>query len=162
MSGFGDLGNRLYRGQKSFKIVKNRKAWYAISALLLTLSCAVLGLRGLNLGIEFKGGAEFAAPVSSATTQTVTTAREAVNASGTTASSVTIVGGNKIRVQTPTLTTEESAKVSQALAAALNVDEQDVKIQIVGPTWGAEVSANAARALVVLLVLVAIFIAIYF
>jgi preprotein translocase subunit SecF len=75
---------------------------------------------------------------------------------------VTIVGGNKIRVQTPTLTTEESAKVSQALAAALNVDEQDVKIQIVGPTWGAEVSANAARALVVFLVLVAIFIAIYF
>lgn len=162
MSGFGDLGNRLYRGQKSFKIVEHRKAWYAISALLLTLSFAVLGLRGLNLGIEFKGGAEFAAPVSSATTQTVTNARDAVNASGTTASSVTIVGGNKIRVQTPTLTTEESAKVSQALAAALNVDEQDVKIQIVGPTWGAEVSANAARALVVCLVLVAIFIAIYF
>ncbi len=42
------------------------------------------------------------------------------------------------------------------------MNEQDVKIQLVGPTWGSEVSQNAARALVVFLVLVAIFLAIYF
>lgn len=162
MNGLSDLGNRLYRGQKSFNIVGKRRIWYTISALLLTLSFTVLGVRGLNLGIEFKGGAEFAVPVATADTQTVTTARAAVNASGTTASAVTIVGGNKIRVQTPSLTTEQSTKVSSALASALGVSEQDVKIQIVGPTWGAEVSKNAARALAVFLVLVAIFMAIYF
>lgn len=162
MNGLSDLGNRLYRGQKSFNIVGKRKIWYAISALLLTLSFSVLGLRGLNLGIEFKGGAEFAVPVSTATTETVATARTAVTDAGTTASSVTIVGGNKIRVQTPSLTTDESTAVSKSLAAALGASEQDVKIQIVGPTWGAEVSKNAARALAVFLVLVAIFMAIYF
>lgn len=162
MSGLSDLGNQLYRGQKSFNIVGRRKTWYSISALLLTLSFVVLGAKGLNLGIEFKGGAEFAVPVSNPTTQTVSIARAATIDGGTTASSVTIVGGNKIRVQTPSLTTDESKAVSSALASALGVAEQDVKIQIVGPTWGAEVSQNAARALVVFLILVAIFMSIYF
>ncbi|MEY4311886.1 MAG: hypothetical protein RLZZ571_656 [Actinomycetota bacterium] len=162
MNGLSELGNQLYRGQKSFNIVGKRRTWYTISALLLTLSFGVLGLRGLNLGIEFKGGAEFAVPVTSATTETVSKARAAVTEAGTTASSVTIVGGNKIRVQTPSLTTDESTVVSKALATALGASEQDVKIQIVGPTWGAEVSKNAARALAVFLILVAIFMAIYF
>lgn len=162
MNGLSDLGNRLYRGTKSFNIVGKQRIWYTISAALLILSFAVLGIRGLNLGIEFKGGAEFAVPVSSATTETVTKAREAVNSAGTTAASVTIVGGDKIRVQTPSLTTDESSIVSAALATALNASEQDVKIQIVGPTWGSEVSKNAARALVVFLILVAIFMGIYF
>lgn len=162
MIGLSDLGNRLYRGQQSFNFVGRRKVWYTISAFLLTFSFTILGVRGLNLGIEFKGGAEFAVPVSNPTTQTVTEARAAVNNSGTTASSVTIIGGNKIRVQTPSLTTDESTVVSKALATALGASEQDVKIQIVGPTWGGEVSKNAARALAVFLVLVAVFLAIYF
>lgn len=162
MNGLSDLGNQLYRGQKSFNIVGKRRLWYTISALLLTLSFAVLGARGLNLGIEFKGGAEFTVPVSGATTESISKARTAVTDSGTTASSATIVGGNKIRIQTPSLTTDESTVVSKALASALGASEQDVKIQIVGPTWGAEVSKNAARALAVFLILVAIFMAIYF
>ncbi len=162
MKNLSSLGNELYRGQKSFNIVGKRKVWYTISAVLLIVSFAILGVRGLNLSIEFKGGAEFIAPASNPTTETVTAARNAVNSAGTTAASVTIVGGDKIRVQTPNLSTEESVVVSQALANALQVNEQEVKIQLVGPTWGGEVSANAARALVVFLVLVAIFLAIYF
>lgn len=162
LSKLGDLGNRLYRGDKSFNIVGKRKVWYSVSAVLLALSFAVLGIRGLNLGIEFKGGAEFTVPASNATTETVTKARTVVSETGFSASSVTIVGGDKIRVQTQSLTTEESNVLSTALASALGAAEQDVKIQIVGPTWGGEVSQNAARALAVFLVLVAIFLAIYF
>lgn len=162
MRGLSQLGNELYRGTKSFNIVGNRKVWYTVSASLLVLSFSVLGIRGLNLGIEFKGGAEFTAQVANPTTQTVSIARTAVAETGSTAESVTIVGGDKIRVQTLSLSTEQSVEVSKALATALSVNEQDVKIQLVGPTWGSEVSQNAARALVVFLVLVAIFLAIYF
>jgi len=126
------------------------------------MSFEVLGIKGLNLGIEFKGGAEFSVPVSNPTTETVTKARTAVQQTGNTAANVTIVGGDKIRVQTQALSTTESTVVSNALAAALGATEQDIKIQLVGPTWGSEVSKNAARALVVFLVLVAIFMAIYF
>lgn len=162
MKGLSNLGNELYRGQKSFNIVGSRKIWYTVSAILLSLSFAILGSRGLNLSIEFKGGAEFIAQVANPTTQTVSKAREAVSTTEISAASVTIVGGDKIRVQTPALTTDESAQVSKALSSALGVNEQDVKIQIVGPTWGSEISRNAAIALAVFLVLVAVFLAIYF
>ena len=117
------------------------------------LSISTLGVQKLNLGIEFKGGAEFSVPLDVADDQSVTQAREAVIAAGETPSSVTVIGGNKVRIQTPALSTEASNALSAALAASFSVTESDIKVQLVGPTWGDEVSKNAARALVVFLVL---------
>ena len=162
MSRLGNLGHNLYTGRVSFDLVGKRKTWFAISAVILVISLGTLVTRGLHLGIEFKGGAEYSVPVSNPTTADVTSARDAVSSAGTTASSVTIVGGDTIRVQTPVLTTEESNKVNSALAKEFSVKDTDIKVQMVGPTWGSEVSKNAARALLVFLALVAIFLALYF
>ncbi len=162
MSRLGNLGHNLYTGRVSFDLVGKRKSWFAISAVILVISLGTLVTRGLHLGIEFKGGAEYSVPVSNPTTADVTSARDAVSSAGTTASSVTIVGGDTIRVQTPVLTTEESNKVNSALAKEFSVKDTDIKVQMVGPTWGSEVSKNAARALLVFLALVAIFLALYF
>lgn len=162
MSRIGGLGHRLYTGQISFDFVGRRRLWYVVSAVILTLSIGTLGIKGLNLGIEFKGGAEFSVPVKAATTASVTQAREAVASVGETASSVTIVGGDTVRIQTEALTTEKSNTVNAALAKAFSVPDTDIKVQLVGPTWGGEVSRNAARALVVFLLLVALFLAVYF
>lgn len=162
MAGLGDLGNRLYRGDVSYNIVGRRKLWYLVSAVLLVLSIATLAVRGLNLGIEFKGGAEFSVPVASATDASVSQARDVVAGTGHTASTVTIVGGDTVRIQTEALTSEESNAVSAALAESFSVAEAEVKVQLVGPTWGDEVSKNAARALLVFLILVALFLSIYF
>lgn len=162
MSKLGDLGNRLYRGEASYDFVGRRRVWYIVSTVFLTLSIGTLAVAGLNLGIEFKGGAQYTVTVANAGTSDVTTARKAVESAGTTASSVTIVGDDKIRVQTPSLTPEESTKVTNSLATAFETDQSKVTSQLVGPTWGAEVSQNAARALVVFLVLVALFLSFYF
>lgn len=162
MSALGELGHRLYTGQASFDLVGRRKVWYALSAVVLAISIGTLGIRGLNLGIEFKGGAEFTIPVAAPTTDSVTQARKAVQDAGKEASSVTIVGGDTLRVQTQSLTTTESNDVNAALAKSFNVADTEIKVQLVGPSWGSEVSKNAARALVVFLVLVALFLSIYF
>lgn len=162
MSRLGGLGHRLYTGQVSYDFVSRRKLWYTISAVVLLISVGTLVLRGLNLGIEFKGGAEFSVPVSNASTASVTKAREAVATTGKVAQSVTIAGGSQVRVQTESLDTDESNEVNNALAKAFGVAATDIKVQLVGPTWGNEVSQNAARALVVFLLLVALFLAVYF
>ena len=162
MSKLGDLGHNLYTGRVSYDFVGQRKRWYIISAVVLLIALATLLIRGLNLGIEFKGGAEYQVPVKNPTTASVTQARTAVSSVGQTASSVTIVGGDTIRVQTPSLSTTESNKINSALAKDFSVADTDIKVQLVGPTWGSEVSKNAARALVVFLILVAIFLATYF
>lgn len=162
MASLSQLGNGLYRGEVSLNIVGRRRTWYLISAILIVLSMSSLGVQKLNLGIEFKGGAEFSVPLAVADDSSVTKARETVIAAGETPSSVTVIGGNKVRIQTPALSTEDSNALSAALATSFAVTESDIKVQLVGPTWGEEVSKNAARALVVFLILVAIFLSIYF
>lgn len=162
MSRLGDLGNRLYRGEASYDFVGRRRVWYIVSATFLTLAIGTLAITGLNLGIEFKGGAQYTVTVQGAETSDVTKARTAVDSTGVKVSSVTIVGGNKIRVQTEAVTTDESEQVTAALAKTFDVSESKVTSQLVGPTWGKEVSQNAAKALIVFLIIVAIFLAIYF
>ena len=162
MASLSQLGNSLYRGDVSYNFVGRRKVWYFVSAVLVILSLATLGIRGLNLGIEFKGGAEFSVPLASANDQSVSKARETVIAAGETPSTVTVVGGKTVRIQTQALTTEESNALSAALAKSFEIDEANIKVQIVGPSWGDEVTQNAIRALIVFLILVAIFLSIYF
>jgi len=162
MSGISTLGNRLYRGEASYNIVGKSRTWYTISAIFLTISILTLIFRGLNLGIEFKGGAEFTVPVKNATTQSISDARASVKSTGVTPANVTIIGGDKIRIQTETVTTTVSNKIGAALAATFAVKDADIKVQLVGPSWGSEVSKNAARALLVFLILVALFLATYF
>ncbi|MCX6405114.1 MAG: hypothetical protein NTW81_06435 [Actinobacteria bacterium] len=63
MSKLGDLGNRLYRGEASYDFVGRRRVWYIVSGAFLALSIGTLGVTGLNLGIEFKGGAQYTVAV---------------------------------------------------------------------------------------------------
>ena len=77
MAKLSGLGGRLYSGETSFNIVENRKRWYSFSAVFIIASIFALGVQGLHLGIEFKGGASFTVNKASATIQE---AREAVEA----------------------------------------------------------------------------------
>ena len=53
------FGQHLYEGKISFDFVGRRKLWYTISAIIVVLATVAFGVRGFNLGIEFKGGVEF-------------------------------------------------------------------------------------------------------
>jgi len=48
------------------------------------------------------------------------------------------------------------------LANTCGVAKDDIKVQVVGPTWGSEISKKALQGLVVFLILVTIFLSIYF
>ncbi|MBA2773180.1 MAG: protein translocase subunit SecF, partial [Nocardioidaceae bacterium] len=63
MSKFGELGARLYRGDVSVDFVGRRKTWYLVSLAIVVVAIATLLLRGLNYGIEFRGGVEFNAQI---------------------------------------------------------------------------------------------------
>ena len=75
---------------------------------------------------------------------------------------VTETGNGTIRVQTEALTPAESSVLAGDLASACGVAKADIKVQVVGPTWGAEISKKALQGLVVFLLLVTIFLSIYF
>ena len=59
MGKLSQLGNALYEGGVSIDFVGRSGCWYSISAVILLVAIAGLTFRGLNLGIEFEGGAEY-------------------------------------------------------------------------------------------------------
>ena len=159
MSRVGTFGQKLYSGEISYDIVGQRRRWYAISGVIFLVALVSLLTRGLNYGIEFTGGAEYQVPSASCT---VEQARAAVEDAGVTPSTVTQLGGDSIRVTTEAVDTAESSKIRASLAQACGVQPDDVSTQVVGPTWGGEITQKALTALVVFLALLSIFMAIYF
>ncbi len=153
------LGDRLYRGESGIDFVGRRRTWFIVSGVLILISLAALGFRGLNLGIEFQGGAVFSIPNA---TCTIPEAREAGSAATGADVIVTETGAGIVRVQTPPVEPIQSQGISEVLAEACGVPVTDITTQVVGPTWGAEITSKGIQALAVFLVLVTIFLAIYF
>lgn len=162
MASFSQFGNDLYTGKRSINIVGRRKVWYLIAAGLILL--AVLGpfaRGGFVFGIEFTGGSQFVvteiadANQDDAVDAVASIVPEAVP-------KISAVGDSEIRVQTDQLSSDESRAVRNALAAAYEVPESEVAASFIGPSWGADITAQALRALVVFLVLAGIVMAVYF
>lgn len=159
MSKLGAFGARLYRGEVSFDFVGRKKLWYTLSGVILALAAVGLFGRGLNLGIEFKGGAEFQVV---STTNGVEQAKAVAVEAGVENPIVTQLGNGTIRVQTPDLASDVRNLIVAELANEFGVNESEVRVQIVGPSWGSDITGKAVNALIVFLVLVSLFLAVTF
>lgn len=159
MSKIRDLGRRLYAGEVSYDFIGRWKTWFTVSAVVLVITLGALIFRGLNLGIEFSGGAEFQIPASSCSVEQVRGITE--DQIGGQAI-VTELGDSSIRVQTGDLTPVQGNQVTEALGESCGVEASDINIRIIGPTWGSDISKKALQAMLVFLVLVSIFLALYF
>ncbi|MFM7145218.1 MAG: hypothetical protein ACKOW5_02670, partial [Actinomycetales bacterium] len=136
------FAQRLYSGQMSFDFVGRKKLWYILSAVILIVAVGAVLVRGLNLGIEFRGGADYSLPNAQCS---IEEARGVAEAATGAQSIVTQTGSGSVRVQTEALTPEESRVVAQELADVCRVNVSEVKVQVVGPTWGGEISRKALQ-----------------
>jgi preprotein translocase subunit SecF len=163
MSRLHRLTSGLYSGDVSFDFVGRAKVWYVVSAVLLVISLSALAVNGLKWGVEFSGGAVFTLP---SDTCTVETARDAAGAEVPQGDPiVTELSGQQarqIRVQTVDLTPAETSAISTALADACEVPLEDVSTQVIGPSWGQQITQKALTGLVVFLVLIVFYLSITF
>ncbi len=162
MASFSKFGNDLYTGERSYNFVGRRRIWYTIAFVMIALSILLPIIRGgFVFGIEFSGGSEFQiSGVADVNQQVATDAVVAVVAEAS--PRVSSVGTDSVRVQTEQLTTAQSTEVRDALAAAYDVPTDQVTSSFIGPSWGADITGAAVRALVVFIVLAALLMAIYF
>jgi preprotein translocase subunit SecF len=163
MSRFTDAGGKLYRGEVSYDFVGHWRRWYVLSGVVLLLSIGALLFRGLDLGIEFKGGAVFGVPTSTGTVQQADDAVASAGVSGEVL--VTVVdaqSGRSLRVQTPSLTNDQVVAVRQELSQKFSAPTSEINTQVVGPSWGEQITSKAVRGLIIFLVLVLIFLSLYF
>lgn len=166
MASLVTFGNDLYTGKRSFDFVGKRRIWYIIAGVLLVLSVVIpIARGGFVFGIEFRGGSEFqVSGVDAQPDQQLAT--DAVDSVAADASPrVSLVGdeaNRSVRVQTEQLEADESNQVRNALAEAYDVEVGSVASSFIGPSWGADISLAAIRALIVFIVLAAVFMWIYF
>jgi preprotein translocase subunit SecF len=160
MAKFSGLGGRLYSGETSFNIVERRKRWYSISAIFLLAAIGALVIQGLHLGIEFKGGASYTV---TQPTATVAQARSAVAGIGIPGEIIVQkIGTNKVRVQTGAVTPAQSQAIESALTSTFSVTAESIDTQLVGPSWGKEITRKALYGLFAFLLAVMLFLAMAF
>jgi preprotein translocase subunit SecF len=160
MSKLSGLGGRLYSGETSFDFIGRRKQWYGLSAMLVLISIAALGIQGLHLGIEFKGGSSYTVNKAGISVEAARASVENVGISGEII--VQKIGDTKVRIQTGALTAGQSNAVETALTQTFGVNIEDIDTQIIGPSWGAEITKKALYGLFAFLLVIMIFLAMVF
>lgn len=163
MSRFSQLGNDLFSGKTSYPIVPRRRLWYVVAGVLIALSLVGLLGKGLNFGIEFRGGSELrVSQVQDLDSyeQRADAVMNEVAPGGT--HSVTRIGDSTVRVQTGELSNQDAETARLDLADEFDVASEDVTSSFVGPSWGETVTQRAFIALAVFLLLVTVVLTFYF
>jgi preprotein translocase subunit SecF len=153
---------RLYHGETAVDFYGRRWIGLAISALLLLIGVGSLVTRGLNLSLEFKGGVLWDVPSDTLSEADARAVLNANNLNGDTAKVqilTTADGKRSVEVQVGDQPESVRGTVQKAFADKAGVTVDDVTTQLVSSSWGSTITEKAIRALIVFLVLVAMFIA---
>jgi preprotein translocase subunit SecF len=155
---------RMYRGQTRFDFVGRRRWWFALSGIIIAFGVVSLGVRGLNLGIDFRGGTAW---IVQAPGVTQTQATDAAQSAGLSQPTVKLLGhgsSQQLEVQadlnnlSSTRQGDITKAVTRALAGVAHRPTTDVSVSHVGPTWGGEVTTRAVVALIAFFAAVVLYI----
>ncbi|MDB4998883.1 MAG: secD, partial [Myxococcaceae bacterium] len=145
--------------------MKRRRLWFAISGVIVLAGAVSLGVRGLNLGIDFKGGTQ----VTFKTHKPYTQAKVAALVSNAGESGAIVQGrGSTIngdeytqwQIRTRSLTSAKQSALSADLKTGLGAYASGVKN--VSSSFGHQIALDAIWGIIVSLVLIVIYITLRF
>lgn len=153
----------LLRGYRipRYEIVRRWRRWFVLSGSVILLALAGLFLRGINYSIDFTGGSQIQYEnVSGIDVEDVRTvlAQDPYDRAD---AEIQVIGGNQIQIRTSALTdlsASERTRLTDDLATQAGISSNDVSTQVVGPTWGAQITRQAVIGLVVVLVAIALYV----
>ena len=148
-SGLSGLGR--FRGwleRRRPRLMRYRRRWLAVSAVAVLVALAGIGVRGLNLGIEFTGGR--VVQYATTTPVSVADARAAVADAGFPQAVVQESGERDLAVRTSRISDAEEQRVRASLAER-GGPTRVVGDDLVGPTLGEELRNKALLAFVIAL-----------
>ena len=156
---------RAVNGQTAIDFIGRRKWGFGASLLLIVISIASLSIQGLNLGIDFAGGVSWDVPATNGFT--VDDAEDVLAENGLSTEGARLQERSSdstefVKVQVGDQPAEVGAELRQEFADAAGVDVDEVNVSLVSASWGAEVTESAVRALVIFVVLVAIYLSFRF
>jgi preprotein translocase subunit SecF len=153
----------VFRGEHEFHIdlvgPRRRRIWFLISGAAALISAFALLGPGLNLGIDFRGGALLT--YANETGASVEEIRGVLEEAGQPGAIVQFTGENRVRVRTEPLGAGR-AEVLEPLAAESGIEPFAISVEDVGPKWGQQISVKALQGLIIFLIAVTIYISFRF
>jgi preprotein translocase subunit SecF len=152
-----------FRGYRhpEFQIIQRRRRWFILSGTVIAISIIALIFRGLNYSIDFTGGSliEYRPD----TDVTVEQVRDLLSQDPYDRgdAEVQIIGGDQVSIRTTALTdlsASERTQLFDALAEQAGIGPSDISAQVVGPTWGEQISRQALIGLVIVLLAISLYI----
>lgn len=140
-----------------------RKILLSLSAALIVLSVAVVGIKGVQFGIEFVGGTSIA--FHNTGDISIEDMRAACADAGEPEAVVQTTnadGSAGFLVRTTNTSPEDAAITANQIAGDLGISTDSFEVNTVGPDWGAGVIQSSAIAFAVSLLLIIAYIAIRF
>ncbi|HLA94011.1 MAG TPA: protein translocase subunit SecF, partial [Actinomycetota bacterium] len=156
-----------FRGYRhpEFHIIQRRRRWAILSGIAIALSLIGLFWRGLNYSIDFTGGALLQYQLQSDASVEDIRGILAADPYGRSEAEVQIVGADRVSIRTTALTdltpTQRAALIDE-LAAQAGIAPDDISAQVVGPTWGEQISRQALVGLIVVLAAITLYITLRF
>lgn len=146
---------RLLRNENNINFPGLWKRGLTVSGLLIVIALGSLLFQGLNLGIEFEGGASWEVRSAEVTQDELQSALEPVGLGN---ARIQRVANELWRVRAETESAAALEEVKIALADAAGINQNDVTANAVGASWGDEVTAKARNALIVFFIVLFIYI----
>jgi preprotein translocase subunit SecF len=156
-----------FRGYRhpEFRIVQQRRRWAMVSGVVIAISLIGLFWRGLNYSIDFTGGTLIEYQL--ANDVSVDQVRELLESPPYERESaeIQIAGGDRVSIRTSALTdlsAEERTQLFDDLAEQAGIPADDISAQVVGPTWGEQISRQALIGLIIVLIAITLYITLRF
>ncbi|MEQ3363823.1 protein translocase subunit SecD [Raoultibacter massiliensis] len=141
----------------------HRKVFLTVAAVLVIASFAIVGVKGLNFGIEFVGGTSIAFHgTGDVTTEQMRTAFDDAGEPDAVVQTTTAEGEAGFLVRTTTTSAEDAAATANKVADGLGLAADSFEVTTIGPDWGASVIQSSIIAFLVSIILIIIYIAIRF
>ncbi len=142
-------------------IIKNRKIFYTISTILISASIFAIAFFGVNLGIDFTGGAitEIAYPEEVIELDVIRGNLDNLELGNYT---VQKTGENGIILRTKNLTEQERLSVVSALSDNNLVQIETKRFNSIGPVIGEELKSKAWLAILAVIIAIILFVAFAF
>jgi preprotein translocase subunit SecF len=122
----------LYHERTNFQFIQHSRRWLIISSTLIVLSLAIWGVRGLNFGIDFRGGTQWSVEMQGGKHASVAEVRDILSKQGFGDANVSVLtppggGAQTVRVEARVID-DPTVVVQNALAKYGGVGAADVTV----------------------------------
>ena len=149
--------------RRDINFLGHRRVFLTVSAVLVVLCLFVVGVKGLDFGIEFVGGTSISFyGTGDVTTEEIRDAFDEAGEPDAVIQTTETDGEAGFLVRTTDTDVESAAATASAVAEALGLDTDSIEVTTISASWSQSVIKSMVIALIVSLVLIIVYIAIRF